>query len=297
MAQQTVDSEALQWVRPQRTVWQRLFRTWRKKPLGVAGAVLVFALLFMGATAELITPYGALEMHAIDRLQGPSATYWMGTDQFGRDMYTRLVHGSRISLLMGFSSVAIGGVLGGFLGLLSAYLVGKFDLILQRVVDMMQAFPQLVLAMAVVSALGFGLIQTAVAISVPTIPRIVRITRSQALAVRNREFMMAAEAIGASNLRLLLVHMAPNSAAPWLIAITASLGGAVISEASLSFLGLGVPPPHPSWGGMLSGNVQQYAESAPWLIIWPGIFLSLVVYGFNLFGDAVRDVMDPRLRR
>ena len=162
---------------------------------------------------------------------------------------------------------------------------------------MFQAFPSLILAMAVVAALGFGVDKCALAISVPYIPRVTRITRSQAVSIREREFIMAAQAIGATGTRMLFKHMIPNSLAPWLVVITAALGAAIVAEASLSFLGLGVPPPHPSWGGMLSGNVQQYAESAPHMIIWPGVFLSFAVFGMNLFGDAVRDVMDPRLRR
>ncbi len=296
-AQPAQQAEELQWVRPKRSVWQRMWRTWSRRPLGLTGLIVVIVLLLMAALAPFITPYGPLDMHPIDRLQGPSAKYIMGTDQFGRDMYTRLVFGSQISLFMGFSSIVVGGISGGLLGLLSAYLGGKTDITMQRIIDIFQAFPQLVLAMAMVAALGFGLVQTAMAISLPAIPRLVRITRSQAISVRSREYVLAAQALGAGGTRMLLRHMAPNSAAPWLVAVSASLGGAIIAESSLSFLGLGVPPPHPSWGGMLSGNSQEYAELAPWLIIYPGIFLSIAVFGFNLFGDAVRDVMDPRLRR
>lgn len=289
--------EELQWVRPQRSIWQRMRRTWSHKPLGLFGLSVVALLFAMAILAPLITPYGPLDMHPIDRLQGPSPSYIMGTDQFGRDMYTRLVFGSQISLFMGFASITIGGTSGGLLGLLSAYMGGKFDLIVQRITDVFQAFPSLVLAMAMVAALGFGLAQTALAISFPQIPRVTRIIRSQAISVRSREYILAARALGASGPRMLLRHMAPNSAAPWLVVVTHALGAAIIAEASLSFLGLGVPPPFPSWGGMLSGNSQEYAELAPWLIIYPGIFLSIAVFGFNLFGDAVRDVMDPRLRR
>ncbi len=293
----SADAAELQWVRPHRSTWQRMRRTWSHKPLGLFGLGVVGFLLFMAAAAPLISPYGPLEMHPVDRLQGPSSTYIMGTDQFGRDMFTRLIYGAQISLFMGFASIFVGGCSGGFLGIFSAYLGGKFDLLVQRVTDIFQAFPSLVLAMTMVAALGFGLVQTALAISFPQIPRVTRITRSQAISVRSREYVLAAKALGASSPRMLLRHIAPNSAAPWLVSVSASLGGAIIAESSLSFLGLGVPPPHPSWGGMLSGNSQQYAELAPWLIIYPGIFLSIAVFGFNLFGDAVRDVMDPRLRR
>jgi len=303
MAQQDAQQESveldeeIQWVRPQRSITWRIWNTWKKKPLGLAGVVVILILLVMAGAAPILTPYGQFEMHAVDRLQGSSSTYWLGTDQFGRDMYTRLVYGARISLFMGFAAVTLGGITGGILGTLSAYLGGKFDIILQRFVDMFQAFPSLILAMAVVAALGFGVDKCALAISVPYIPRVTRITRSQAVSIREREFIMAAQAIGATGTRMLFKHMIPNSLAPWLVVITAALGAAIVAEASLSFLGLGVPPPHPSWGGMLSGNVQQYAESAPHMIIWPGVFLSFAVFGMNLFGDAVRDVMDPRLRR
>jgi peptide/nickel transport system permease protein len=289
--------EETAWVRPQRSIPSRIWNTWKKKPLGLAGVIVILMLLIMAVFAPILTPYGQFEMHAIDRLQGPSGTYWLGTDQFGRDMYTRLVYGARISLFMGFAAVTLGGITGGILGTLSAYLGGKFDIILQRFVDMFQAFPSLILAMAVVAALGFGVDKCALAISVPYIPRVTRITRAQAVSIAQREFIMAAQAIGATGARMLFKHMIPNSLAPWLVVISAALGAAIVAEASLSFLGLGVPPPHPSWGGMLSGNVQQYAESAPHMIIWPGVFLSFAVFGMNLFGDAVRDVMDPRLRR
>lgn len=295
--QTALQSEDLQWVRPQRTVAQRMWYTWKKKPLGLAGLVVVALLLLIAIFAPIITPFGQFEMNATDRLQGSSGTYWLGTDQFGRDMYTRLIFGARISLIMGFAAVTIGGITGGVLGTLSAYVGGKFDLVLQRLVDMFQAFPSLILAMAVVAALGFGVEKTALAISIPYIPRVTRITRSQAISIRQREYIMAAQAVGAGGARMVFRHMVPNSMAPWLVVISAALGAAIVAEASLSFLGLGVPPPHPSWGGMLSGNVQQYAESAPHMIIWPGVFLSIAVFGFNLFGDAVRDVMDPRLRR
>ncbi|MQG21543.1 MAG: ABC transporter permease [SAR202 cluster bacterium] len=303
MAQQDAQQESveieeeIQWVRPQRSITWRIWNTWKKKPLGLAGVLVIAILLLMAGAAPILTPFGQFEMHAVDRLQGPNSTYWLGTDQFGRDMYTRLVYGARISLFMGFAAVTLGGITGGILGTLSAYLGGKFDIILQRFVDMFQAFPSLILAMAVVAALGFGVDKCALAISVPYIPRVTRITRSQAVSIREREFIMAALAIGATGNRMLFKHMIPNSLAPWLVVITAALGAAIVAEASLSFLGLGVPPPHPSWGGMLSGNVQQYAESAPHMIIWPGVFLSFAVFGMNLFGDAVRDVMDPRLRR
>lgn len=297
MAQSAVAPEEMQWVRPQRSVTQRIWYTWKKKPLGLAGAFVVLVLFIMAIFAPAITPFTQFEMTAPDRLQGSSSTYWLGTDQFGRDMFSRLVFGSRISLMMGATVVTVAGVTGLIWGVATAYLGGKFDLVSMRFVDIMQAFPSLILAMAVVAALGFGIMNTAIAISLPRIDAFTRIVRSQALAVRNREYIMSAESMGGGTIHILRHHMMPNVMAPWLIIATAGFGAAIVAEASLSFLGLGIPPPHPSWGGMLSGNVQQYAESAPHMIIWPGVFLSIAVFGFNLFGDAVRDVMDPRLRR
>ena len=295
--QQSVELEETMWVRPQRSLFKRASETWRKKPLGLIGLAMVVTLFMCAIFAEVIAPYSALEMDAPRRLEGTSSQFLLGTDQFGRDMFSRLIFGSRISLIMGFTVVTIAGFTGLLWGIASAYIGGKFDLLSQRLVDTVQAFPSLILAMAVVAALGFGIWTTAVAISIPRIDSFTRIVRSQALSVASREYIMAAESTGAGTRHILRQHMLPNVLAPWLIIATAGFGAAIVAEASLSFLGLGVPPPHPSWGGMLSGNVQQYAESAPHMIIWPGVFLSFAVFGFNLFGDAVRDVMDPRLRR
>jgi peptide/nickel transport system permease protein len=295
--QQSVELEETMWVRPQRSLFKRASETWRKKPLGLIGLAMVVTLFMCAIFAEVIAPYSALEMDAPRRLEGTSSQFLLGTDQFGRDMFSRLIFGSRISLIMGITVVTIAGFTGLLWGIASAYIGGKFDLLSQRLVDTVQAFPSLILAMAVVAALGFGIWTTAVAISIPRIDSFTRIVRSQALSVASREYIMAAESTGAGTRHILRQHMLPNVLAPWLIIATAGFGAAIVAEASLSFLGLGVPPPHPSWGGMLSGNVQQYAESAPHMIIWPGVFLSFAVFGFNLFGDAVRDVMDPRLRR
>ncbi|MDP6101985.1 MAG: ABC transporter permease, partial [Dehalococcoidia bacterium] len=226
----------------------------------------------------------------------PSLTYWLGTDDLGRDMWARIVHGARISLYVGILAVAFGSGTGGVLGLMSAYYGGKVDIAMQRVFDAMMSIPTLIMALTIMAALGTGLNNVVLAIGIVQIPRANRIVRSQALAVKETEYVMAARAIGATNVRIMAQHIMPQCIAPWLIIASAALGTAIISEASLSFLGMGVPPPTPTWGGMLAGRGREYWQVAPWMAIWPGVAISLAVYGFNLFGDALRDILDPRLR-
>ncbi len=266
-----------------------------RKPLGAIGA---FIILFMVALAVLapVIAGDPLKLSITSSLEGPSGEHWLGTDDFGRDLWSRIVHGAQISLIVGFAAVALGSGTGGALGLISAFYGGKVDMLIQRLMDTLMSIPTLILALAIMASLGQGLFNVVLAIGIVQIPRANRIVRSQAFAVKQSEFALAARSIGAGDVRIMAFHIFPQCVAPWLIIATAGLGTAIISEASLSFLGLGVPPPEPSWGGMLSGRAREFYSVAPWLAIWPGVAISLAVYGFNLFGDAIRDVLDPRLR-
>jgi peptide/nickel transport system permease protein len=268
----------------------------RRKPLGAIGGTIIFGMVIVAIFAPIVTFYEPTRTSFGNDLQSPSLTHWMGTDTWGRDVWTRIAYGARISLYVGLLSVATGSLGGALIGLVSAYYGGKVDAFIQRIMDSMMAIPTLILALAIMSALGQSLNNVVLAIAIPQIPRANRVVRSQALAVKESEFVLAARAIGSSDMRIILQHVMPQCVAPWLIIATAGLGTAIIAEAGLSFLGLGVPEPTPSWGSMLTGRVRNYYAVAPWLAIWPGLAISVAVYGFNLFGDALRDVLDPRLR-
>ena len=268
----------------------------RRQPLGAAGAFIVIIMILMAASAEFIAPYDPIVNDFANMLSAPGAEYWMGTDEFGRDILSRLIYGARTALFVGFSCAFIGATAGLVLGVASAYFGGTFDLIFQRVMDVFMAFPLIILALAVVSILGPGTQNVIIAITIPFIPNCARVVRSSALAIREIPYIDAARALGFSHARIILRHMIPNVMAPFLIMITAFVGQAILLEASLSYLGLGVQEPTPAWGLMLSGGAEEYAESAPWIAIFPGIAISLAVFGFNLFGDALRDVLDPKLR-
>jgi peptide/nickel transport system permease protein len=266
------------------------------KPLGAAGAALVLVMIFAAVFADVISPYNPLATDYGAMLAAPSAQHWLGTDEFGRDLLTRIIYGARTALLVGFSAAFIGSTLGLVIGVASAYFGGWIDLLIQRIVDVFISFPLIILALAVVAALGTGIDRVILAILIPMVPRAARICRSAALSIRELPYVDAARAAGFKNQRIILRHMVPNVVAPYLIVLTAFLGQAILLEASLSFLGLGVQEPIPAWGLMLHGGASQYAESAPWLAIYPGIAITLAVFGFNLFGDSLRDALDPRLR-
>jgi len=266
-----------------------------KKPLGAVGAGIILVLLALAVLAPVISG-DPIAFDYANTLAAPSTQYLMGTDNFGRDLWSRIVNGARISLYVGFLAVAFGSGTGGTLGVISAYYGGKVDIIMQRLMDSLMSIPTLILALAIMASLGTSLNNVVLAVGFVSIPRANRIVRSQALAVKESEFALAARSIGAGDIRIMALHIVPQCIAPWLIIATAGLGSAIIAEASLSFLGLGVPPPNPSWGGMLSGNARDYYSVAWWLALFPGLAISLSVYGFNLFGDAIRDVLDPRLR-
>jgi peptide/nickel transport system permease protein len=259
---------------------------------------LVIILLLIGSAllAPVIAPYDPVETDFGAQFSAPSAAHWLGTDAFGRDLLSRLIYGARTALLIGFAAAFVGSTLGAILGVTSAYFGGRIDLIVQRLVDIFLAFPIIILALAVVSILGTGVGNVIMAVTIPMIPNCARVVRSSAMAVRQMPYVDAARAAGFRPVRIIFRHMLPNVMAPYLIMLTAYVGQAILLEASLSFLGLGVAEPTPAWGLMLRGAAVEFAESAPWMAIFPGLAISLGVFAFNLFGDALRDALDPRLR-
>jgi peptide/nickel transport system permease protein len=277
--------------------WWRIVREFTLgRPLGAIGAVVVLLNLLVALTANWIAPYDPLTTDYGAMLARPSASHWLGTDAFGRDVLTRILYGSRTAMLVGFVSALVGTTVGAVIGVASAYFGGKIDLAIQRVMDIFLAFPLIILALAVVSILGNGIGNVIVAITIPMIPRAALVARSSALAIREMPYVDAARAAGFRHRRIIMRHMLPNVMAPYLIMLTAFLGQAILLEASLSFLGLGVSEPTPAWGLMLRGAAVQFAEAAPWMAIFPGLAISLAVFAFNLFGDSLRDALDPRLR-
>jgi len=268
----------------------------RRRSLGAAGAAIVVLMLVVAATATAIAPYDPLAVDFGAMLGAPSAEHWLGTDAFGRDVLSRLIYGSRTALIVGFGAAFFGATAGAILGVASAYFAGRIDLFLQRVMDIFISFPLIILALAMVAILGNNLPNLITAITIPMIPRAALVIRSSALSVREMPYVDAARAAGFGHTRIILRHMLPNVMAPYLIMLTAFLGQAILLEASLSFLGLGVQEPVAAWGLMLRGAAVQFAETAPWMAIFPGLAISLAVFAFNLFGDSLRDALDPKLR-
>lgn len=274
-----------------------LIRLVKEKPLGTVGGVIVVVFLIVGIFANFIAPYGYNEMVLGARLQAPSAKYLLGTDNLGRDLLSRIIYGARISVIVGLSVSAINTVLSTFLGTLSGYLGGKVDLVIQRFVDVVMSFPALVLMLTIVAITGPGMIQIILILGIlGGIGGTVRVVRSAVMSVKENMYVEASRSIGATSGRIMIKHIVPNIMPVVIIGFSLFIGGAILAEATLSFLGLGIPPPAPSWGGMLSGPARQYMLQAPWMAIWPGLALSLVVYGTNMLGDALRDLIDPRLR-
>jgi peptide/nickel transport system permease protein len=269
--------------------------TWQR-PLGAIGAVIIIVMVFIALTANWLAPYDALATDYAAMLAAPSGTHWLGTDSFGRDVLSRVIYGSRTALIVGLGASFIGATLGALIGVASAYFGGRVDLIVQRIIDVLISFPLIILALAVVAILGTGLENVILAIAIPMIPRCARVVRSSALAVREMPYVDAARAAGFTDARIVLRHMLPNVMAPYLIMLTAFLSQAILLEASLSFLGLGVQEPVAAWGLMLRGAAIEFAETAPWMAIFPGLAISLAVFAFNLFGDSLRDALDPKLR-
>jgi peptide/nickel transport system permease protein len=268
----------------------------RRQPLGTVGLVLVLVMAVAGLSAEWIAPYNPTSNDFAAMMEPPSWVHLMGTDQFGRDLFSRIVFGARTALIVGFSCAIVGGGAGLVLGVASAYFGGRLDLVLQRVMDVVMAFPLIIMALAVIAIFGSGVYNVIVAITIPLIPRCARVVRSSALAIREVPYVDAARACGFGHTRIILRHMVPNVLAPFLIMLTAFVGQAILAEASLSYLGLGVQEPTAAWGLMLQGGAEEYATTAPWIAVFPGLAIALTVFGFSLFGDALRDVLDPKLR-
>ena len=268
----------------------------RRELLGTFGLVLVVAMAITGLLAEQLAPYSPTANDFGAMMESPSWAHPLGTDQFGRDLLSRIIFGARTAMIVGLSSALVGGTIGLILGVASAYFGGKTDLVLQRISDVVMAFPLIIMALAVVALFGTGVQNVIVAITIPLIPRCARVVRSSALAIREVPYVDAARALGFGHTRIILCHMVPNVMAPFLIMVTAFVGQAVLAEASLSYLGLGVQEPVPAWGLMLQGGAEEYASSAPWIAIFPGVAIMLSVLGINLFGDALRDTLDPKMR-
>lgn len=277
-------------------VWQQLIRFCFRKPLGAFGLILVCLQLFAAGFAPVIAPYDPYEQYYDRIMVQPNLEHFFGTDNFGRDLFSRVIWGAQISIKVGVVAVSIGTLLGSMLGIISGYMGGKLDTVLQRIIDGWMAFPSIILALAIVAVLGPGEVNVMVAIGLSQVPPATRVIRGAVLAEKNNLYIEAARAISSSEIRIMFRHILPNVVAPIIVLATIALGQAILSEAALSFLGVGVQPPQPAWGSMLSGHSRTYMLVAPWLAVFPGLAIFLTVMGWNLLGDALRDVWDPRLR-
>ncbi len=273
-----------------------LIRLLKEQPLGTACGMIVLLLILVAIFADVLAPYPYKEIHLIDRLQGPSSQYLLGTDQAGRDLLSRLIFGARISVLVGLAATVLNVVVAILIGGISGFIGGKLDLSVQRFVDAWMAFPGLLLLLTIMSIVGKGLFQIIVVLGVAGGISGSRVIRSAVIAIKENDYFLAAQAVGTPTSRILNHHVLPNIMAPVIIIFSINIGGVIMSLASLGFLGYGLPPTIPDWGGMLSREGRMFMEQAPWLALWPGVFLTLVVYSFNMFGDALRDLLDPRLR-
>ena len=262
----------------------------------VLGGTIVLVIVLAALLADVIAPYDPIEGRLVDMLQPPSRTHWMGTDEQGRDIFSRIIHGSRISLQVGLVAVGISLTTGTAIGAVSAYFGGWPDLVVMRIIDILLAFPSILLAIAITAILGPSLTNAMIAVGIVGMPVYARLVRASVLSIKEQDYVQAARAAGGGNLRILLRHVLPNALAPLIVQSTLSIGTAMLDAAGLSFLGLGARPPTPEWGAMLSG-AQVYIQLAPWVVTFPGLAIMLAVLGFNLLGDGLRDVLDPRLRR
>ncbi len=273
----------------------------RAQPMGAVSFIIIIIMMFAGLFPQFVAPYNPLDIDFASILAAPSWDHWFGTDAYGRDIFSRIIYGSRTALVIGFASSALGSSIGAVLGIASAYFGGRIDNWIQRFMDILLAFPIIVLALVVVAALRktviYGVdVNLIIAIAIPIVPRVARVVRAAALSVNVMPYIDAARAAGYSDARIIFRHMAPNVTAPFLIMFTAFIAQAILLEASLSFLGLGVTEPIAAWGLMLSGNAADFYREAPWMVIFPGVAISLAVFAFNLFGDSLRDYLDPRFK-
>jgi peptide/nickel transport system permease protein len=268
----------------------------RRYPLGAVGVLIMLAFVGVAVFADVIATYDPLSTNARASLAPPGEKYALGADFMGRDVLARIIYGARISLAVGIGATTLGCLIGMAIGLLSGYFGGWLDLTVQRLMDIMQSLPLLVMALVMAASLGPSLTNTIIAIAIPLVPNVARVIRSNTLSLREMPFVEAARAVGMSETRIAVQHVLPNTLAPLIVLATAQLGSAILVESALAFLGLGVPEPHPSWGRMLSESAAEYVRTAPWLVIFPGVAISAVVFGTNLLGDAVRDMLDPRQR-
>ncbi|MBN1188491.1 MAG: ABC transporter permease [Dehalococcoidales bacterium] len=273
-----------------------VIRLVKEKPLGLIGGIIVLGLFLIGILANVIAPYGYNEMMLGERLSAPSATHILGTDNMGRDMLSRIIFGARISMIVGLAGAAISAVVGFIVGGISGYFGGKFDMFFQRFVDAVMCFPSLILYLTIMAIIGQGLVPVIVVLGVTTGFMASRTIRSAVIGIKQNMYIQAAEASGTRTKNIILRHVLPNIMPVIIVGFTLTVGSMVLSEAMLSFLGYGVPPPTPTWGSMLQGSARRYMLQAPWMALWPGVALALAVYGINMFGDALRDLWDPRLR-
>lgn len=275
---------------------EMLIRLLKEKPLGVIGGIIVVLMLLAGIFANLLAPYGMNESHLMEALRPPSGDFLLGTDNLGRDLLSRIIYGARISMIVGLSAAIINTVIATALGIVCGFIGGLFDVVVQRIVDAWMCFPFLVIIISIMALIGNGMVQVIFVLGIFSGITNSRIVRSATISIKQNLYIEAARAVGSSTTRLLIKHTLPNVSAPIIVMFTISVGSMILAEATLSFLGFGIPPPTPSWGGMLSGSGRNYMFIAPWLAIWPGVALGLAVYGINMLGDAVRDILDPRLR-
>ncbi|SFM65699.1 nickel transporter permease [Psychrobacillus psychrodurans] len=275
--------------------WRDAWRSFRKNKGALAGAGIVLFFVFLACVGPWLAPQGINEQLLTDRLKPPSGQYWFGTDDFGRDIFSRIIHGARISLMVGFFSVIGSVVVGSILGIIAGYYGKWIDMIISRIFDIMLAFPSILLAIAVVSVLGPSLQNALIAIAIINIPNFGRLIRSKVLSIKEEEYITSAKAIGMRDIRILFSHILPNSMAPVIVAGTLAIASAIIEAAALGFLGLGAQAPAPEWGKMLA-DARMYLRNAPWTMIFPGLAIMLTVVGFNLMGDGLRDALDPKMK-
>jgi len=268
----------------------------RRKPLGALGAIIIVTLVVMAAFAEWIAPYPYDYQIRDARLKPPGPGFPLGTDNVSRDIFSRIVFGARVTVTVSFATVLLGNLLAAAVGVTSGYFRGRYDIVVQRIVDAWQAFPALIIILSLLAVLGPGMLNVILSLSVLVAAAASRVIRGATLSVVENQYVEAARAMGCGHARIIVRHVVPNVMATIVVLATIGLGGIILAESALSFLGYGVPPPHPSWGAMLAGSGRTYMYTAPWMAIWPGVAISLVVFAFNMFGDALRDVLDPRLR-